>query len=204
MSRNSKNKAKQEIFENFELQSEQLLNQGYKEYTGTMSVIKINLMALVTAGPFALLAIIIYMLRWGELSLDFNLLNYFAFLFLLILSIFIHEFLHGLTWHFFCKKKWKSIKFGVMWEYLTPYCHCKEPLRFSHYILGGLMPFFVLGIGLSVLGILLHSNLIIIIGALNILSAGGDTTISCMLLPYRNSILIDHPSACGFVAFKKE
>lgn len=66
------------------------------------------------------------------------------------------------------------------------------------------MPFVVLGIVLSALGIASHNNILVTIGALNILSAGGDTTISCMLFKYRKCVILDHPSECGFVAFRKE
>ena len=190
--------------ENFMMQQEYMLRQGYKANIGTISVIKANIYAFVTAGPFALLAAIFYLSRWGELKFEFNFTGYILFVLLLIISIPIHEFLHGFTWHFYCKNKWKSIHFGIMRELLTPYCHCKEPLKYSSYLLGSLMPFFVLGIGITLLGTLFHNDILFVIGIFNILSAGGDTTIVCKSIPYHGGMLLDHPTECGFVAFMKE
>ena len=34
-------------------------------------------------------------------------------------------------------------------------------------------------------------------------SAGGDTTIALMLIRRRRSLIIDHPTKCGFTAFEK-
>jgi hypothetical protein len=112
---------KQMRVDNFMLQQEYMLRQGYKANIGTISVIKANIYAFVTAGPFALLAAIFYLSRWGELKFEFSLTGYFIFILLLIISIPIHEFLHGFTWYFYCKNKWKSIHFGIMRELLTPY-----------------------------------------------------------------------------------
>ena len=52
---------------------------------------------------------------------------------------------HGLTWALFVKERLHAIKFGVLWKYLTPYCHCKVHLRVKHYIAGAIMPAVVLG-----------------------------------------------------------
>lgn len=43
-----------------------------------------------------------------------------------------------------------------------------------------------------------------ILSLFNILRTGGDTTIVLLLLKYKNSILIDHPTGCGFITFTKE
>lgn len=204
MAKNKKSEIeKQKRIENFEMQKQVMNQQGYRDYIGTISIIRANIMAFVTAGPFMILAFIIYISVWGGLSYQFNLLGYFIFLLLLTASLPLHEFIHGFTWHFFCKDRWKSIQFGVIWEYLTPYCHCREPLPCGKYLLGGLMPFLILGIGVSFLGIIFHSSMLISLGILNILAAGGDTTIACMAIKYRGCILLDHPTECGFIAFKK-
>lgn len=194
---------KQKRIENYEKQRTNLLQQGYQESVRIISIVKINILAFVTAGPFVIVAFLIYFGVWGEFSIELNLFESFFLLISIILSIPIHECLHGFGWHFFCKDKWKSICFGVIWQYLTPFCHCKEPLKFKHYLFGGLMPFFVLGIGVSALGVIFHSSILLLIGLYNIIAAGGDTTIACVAFKYHNSILMDHPSECGFIEFHK-
>lgn len=205
MSKEGRNLKKQEEekarMANYEARSKELLAQGYSCSVGTISVLKTNVMAIVTAGPFALLVFFLYFLVWGSMAWNVGLLHILVFFLGMVVSIPVHEFIHGFTWHLFCKNSWQSIHFGVMWDTLTPYCHCKEPLTFKGYVLGGIMPFLVLGLGISALGIALKLPLLLSWGIFNILAAGGDTTICLMLRSHRHSLLLDHPKDCGFVAF---
>lgn len=201
--RNKSETEKQKRIENFNIRRETMAEQGYSYDICTISIIRANLMAFVTAGPFALLAAVFYRNRWGGIEFEYNFSGYLLFLLLIIISIPLHEFLHGFTWHFFCKDKWKSIHFGIIVEMATPYCHCKEPLSYKAYILGSLMPFFILGIGVTLPGILVHNELFFAVGIINILSAGGDTTIVGMSFKYHGGMLLDHPTECGFAAFMK-
>ena len=74
------------------------------------------------------------------------LLTFLSVFVTLMAGIVVHELIHGLTWAYFAKKGFKSIRFGVFWEMLTPYCHCSEPLTVRQYCIGALMPLVVLGI----------------------------------------------------------
>lgn len=194
---------KQLRISNYEKQRRLFTEEGFTEYIGTISVVKANVMALATAGPFMTAALLIYILRWKRIGFSFKLSELILFYFLLLLSIPIHEGIHGLTWWFFCKDKRNSIHFGVIWKLLTPYCHCSEPLNFSKYLLGGLMPFLVLGIGGFIASLLLGNGRLLFLSLLNMLAAGGDLTVACMLIPYKRAIILDHPTDCGFVAFEK-
>lgn len=186
---------------NFEAQREQLVGQGYEEHVETISIAKANAMALVTAGPIALFFITLYILLHQQGGIRFSLIGILLFFIAFLLCIPLHEFLHGFIWHFFCKGKWKSIHFGIIKEYLTPYCHCQEPLRFGAYLLGALMPLFVLGIGLSVAGIMLSHLGVLALGIFNVLAAGGDTTLVWLMRQYKGCLFLDHPTECGFAAF---
>ena len=119
----------------------------------------------------------------------------------------VHEFLHGFGLHFSCQKKWKSIQFGVIWESFTPYCYCGEAISLGKYYLGLLMPCTVLGILTALIGAVFGSVFWLIVGLSNILFAGGDLTIACILFRYlRNKSekkILDHPSECGCTAFLK-
>lgn len=204
MAKNNKKELETQMrVKNYEIQRDHLLQSGYQEYIGTISALKANLMVFITAGPFAIIAHLIFLVIWKDVSFHFNFSDTILFFIAYLISIPVHEFIHGFTWHFFCKMKWKSIHFGIMWEAFMPYCHCKEPLKFYSYLLGGLMPFFVLGIGFTVISVILHSPFLLFFSIINILSAGGDTTIAFMLFKYRNCIILDHPTQCGFAAFSK-
>lgn len=196
-----------QILMNYKDLREELLRSGYKEYISYISILKANILAFLTAGPFALLIIFLYLIVWKNLIFEVTSIFSIILLWTLIIgSILLHEFLHGFTWKFFCNNKWKSIKIGVIWNKLTPYCHCKEPLNSKQYMIGLLMPFFILGVCMGLVAIILRNPLILLIAVLNIFGAGGDTTIAIKLFKYikkKNVLILDHPTECGFVVFEK-
>ncbi len=194
-----KSELRTEIFNKMKNEYEK---QGYQTTERVISVLKANLMAFVTAGPIAIVFWIVYSVIVPYSEMEYSLENSIIFLALIISSIFAHELLHGFGWGILCKDK-KSISYGVMWKQLTPYCACSEPLSFSKYMFGVLLPLIVLGVGLFLVSLAIESKLILYISVLNILSAGGDVTVSLMLLKHRKSIIVDHPTKCGFIAFDK-
>lgn len=118
---------------------------------------------------------------------------------LLISGIIVHELLHGIGWAFFSPKGIKSIKFGVNWKFLAPYCHCREPLKVKHYRIGGALPLIVLGIGPSVVAIITGNGAMLSFGILFIIAAGGDIISLFMLRKLdRNIYVADHPDKMGF------
>lgn len=197
-------RGKRQITENYEWQKGKYLAEGYEERREVISIAKANVMTFVTAGPFAVLGMILWILAGRYEPRAFLRIDIVWFLVLFMLSVFIHEVLHGVGWSIWTRQKWKSIYLGVMWEYLTPYCHCKEPISPQNYLCGVLMPFGVLGIGIYILAVIMGSNLLLMLSLCNILCAGGDTTIACMLWKYlsrQDCYILDHPTDCGFVAF---
>jgi hypothetical protein len=193
---------------NFETISLDLLGKGYTQHKAIISVKKANILAIFVSAPFLFLALLFFYLSQGELNFTFgtNFGGTFLFFILSFASIFIHEFLHGFGWSLYCNYRWKSIEFGVIWKYLTPYCHCKELLPTMQYLSGGLLPFMVLGVLLNQLSVWTGSYLLLALSLFNILAAGGDLAIALMLISYRkaNTRILDHPTECGFVAFVKE
>ncbi|HBL84551.1 MAG: hypothetical protein A2Y17_00890 [Clostridiales bacterium GWF2_38_85] len=189
----------------YEAARQQLLEQGYKETKAIISIVKANILALITTLPFVVLCCVLYFPKafGDEFIIVFDVFSSFGFIITLIASIIVHEFLHGFTWRFFCKNSWKSIKFGVQWKIITPYCHCREALSFGAYLLGGLMPFIVLGAGIFVLAYIYESMFLFLLSMFGIIGAGGDITIALMLLKYRKAYIFDHPNECGFIAFTK-
>ena len=203
MEKKVKNNDIQKRIDHFEKQRRHMIQQGYTEHIGTISIVKANVMALATAGPFAIAAAAVYLLYWKSGSVQMGLKEIALFFVCFLISIPLHEGIHGLTWGLFCKNGFKSIRFGFMKESLTPYCHCMEPLSWGRYLLGGLMPFCILGIGIFLVSLFTCSTLLLILSISSMLAAGGDTTIAWMLLPYRDAKIIDHPTECGFAAFRR-
>lgn len=195
--------AKQKIIENYEKQRQTLFEQGYEERPEIISILKANLMVFVTAVPW----IIAGSVFWGATKqsgvFQFRIFDGIWFILLYFATIFIHEALHGIGWILWTKEKRKSIYLGIMWESLTPYCHCKEPLTPGKYLFGGLLPFAVLGVGLYGAAYLTDSLFLLWMSFLNILGAGGDLAIMLHVFKYKEAYLLDHPTDCGFIAFIK-
>ena len=180
----------------------ELEQQGYHREDATVSIVKANLMVFATSVPVCIvLAVLFGLLNKGRAH--FGKMNMLTLMIPLLLSIPVHEGLHGLGWLPSCKKGWKSIRFGVMWSSLTPYCNCKEAMPVKGYYLGLLMPFTVLGLLPSAAGIITGSVPFLAFGLLNILLAGGDLTIALVIRKYigKSAVILDHPSQCGCLAF---
>lgn len=195
----------QERIADFRNQYEQLVAEGYTAKDCIISILKANVMALVTAGPFAVLAAVLYYLKWGgnTLTLSADVTSLGMLLLALIISIPVHEGLHGLAWSLVAKNGWKSIRFGVMRPSYTPYCHCKEPLGYFEYLFGALAPFLVLGVGVFLIGYFSGRPFWVTFSMINFLAAGGDTTLALLMLPHTKALFLDHPSECGFTAFER-
>ncbi len=122
---------------------------------------------------------------------------------LLVAGTVIHELLHGLTWALFARRKFKSIKFGIFWKALMPYCHCKDVLKLNHYKIGLVIPGLVLGIAPLGLGYLTGKLLIFLFGLYFTYSAFGDFWIIWQLRQEPNHYWAkDHPEQIGCFVYK--
>ena len=193
----------------FETKKQALISDGYQEEKLLINIVFANIFALIMAIPIILLFILALFLgafHNQTLTIGFSgiLLIPLTFIFLIVL----HEFLHGLTWSFFAVGGWRFIEFGVMWQYLTPYCTCKVPLKKYQYIIGGIVPTIVLGIIPLIISLLMGSAGLFIIAGIMFISGAGDVLIVNKLFRHKavgkDCIYIDHPTEGGLVAFEKK
>ena len=173
----------------------------------TMSALNANIIAFAMLLPIAIICIVPFVLVWGwQLFFEgFTFLRFHQVLLLLILilGIVMHEGLHGLTWGLFAKGHLKSIRFGVKWAYLTPYCHCNEPLKRNHYLLGGIMPGLVLGLFPVIVSLIFGHGWLLLLGIFFIGAAGGDLMVLFKLIKVDKKHLIqDHPNEIGFLVLR--
>ncbi len=123
---------------------------------------------------------------------------------ILIIGIVLHELIHGIAWAKFAKKGFKSIKFGVLWKMLTPYCHCKEALNVRQYIIGAITPAIIMGIIPAVIAIVIGNLGLLIFGMFFTMAAGGDFLIINLIRKESSSDLVqDHPSEAGCFIYRK-
>jgi hypothetical protein len=202
-------KAEQKRVEEFEITKSELIEQGYEMKEHTLGLLYANIMAAVVSFPFFLPVIAAFVIFRSDKPLWFIMSSGELALFILfnILLIVAHEAVHGITWSFFTENGFKSISFGIMPELCTPYCNCSEPLKRNQYILGSLMPLFVVGILPSVIAIITGWFWLLLVGVCMILGAGGDIIITYRILKYKSDraevIYYDHPTKCGFITFER-
>ncbi len=174
----------------------------------TMSALNANIIAFAMLLPIAIICVVPFVLIWDWQSFfeGFTFLrsHQVLLLLILILGIVLHEGLHGLTWGLFAKGRFKSIRFGIKWAYLTPYCHCNELLKRNHYLLGGIMPGLVLGLFPVIVALIFGIGWLLLLGIFFIGAAGGDLMVLFKLIKVDKKHLIqDHPNEIGFLVLRE-
>ena len=202
--------AEQKRKEQFALVCEEMERQGYRKIDLTIGVVKANLLALIVMLPFAVLSGAVVLSRVSFLSMAelMSPFDFLLFLLVMLLLTAVHEGIHALTCAMFAKDHWKSIRFGVIWKALTPYCTCAQPMKRGQYILGAAMPTLVLGIGLTAAAVLTGVFWVFILAIAMIFGGGGDFTIILKILLHRQrgkeAVYYDHPYEGGVVVFEKD
>ncbi len=168
----------------------------------SISALSANLYAI----PIILLSIIClvfpFVLIWdwqifskGFLSI-YLALPYFIIAF--VFGGFLHEILHALGFLIFGKLKISQVKIGIIWKFITPFAHCKIPLKASIYRIALLLPAIILGIVPSIIAIIIGKSWLLIYGTLFTVLAGGDFLILWIMRNVKSNELVkDHPERCG-------
>ncbi len=182
--------------------------ENYKKEKLTIDLVWANLFGLLILVPIVLLYGLPYYFMWKPeikqivKSAEPQVVA-LGFL-IMILGIVLHEFIHGITWAKYAKAGFKSIKFGVLWKMITPYCHCKEALTVKQYIIGAIMPSVFLGIAPAVIAILIGNISLLIFGMFFTLAACGDFLIINLIRKQNSNDLVqDHPSEAGCYIYRK-
>lgn len=191
--------------------------ENYQKVKLTVNLVWANVFGILIIIPIALIFGLPYYFIWGSFvtkqSLKdiisnispghFGLAVLLLFL-ILILGIILHELIHGLTWARYTSKGLKSMKFGVLWTMLTPYCHCKEPLIVKQYIIGAIAPAIVLGLIPAIISIIIGNLGLLIFGMFFTMAAGGDFLIINLLRKEKmDNFVQDHPSEAGCFIYRK-
>ena len=169
-----------------------------------IDIYKASKLALLLFVVFALLFGLAFYLIWKPV-LAFSWQSILIFGALLIIGVVVHELMHGFVFGLFAKSGFKRIRFGVLWEYLTPYCHCSEPVKLKHYIIGALMPALILGFVPAIISLLNGSLMLLILGVIFISAAAGDFYIVWILRKESMNVFVqDHPSEPGCFIYREE
>jgi len=197
------------FLQNKKLKTMTELNNYQKEEL-TINIAKANLFGILILIPVGLVFGLPFYFLWrGEpstfdiisgLKLNFIWISLVVF----VIGVIAHELIHGIVWSIFAKRGFRSIKFGVVWKMLTPYCHCSEPLKVKHYIFGGITPAVILGIIPAIVALFTGSFALLIFGIVFTVAASGDFLIVRLLWKENpNDFAEDHPSEAGCFIYRK-
>jgi len=135
-----------------------------------------------------------------EASLSINL---WGLILAIIFGIICHEAIHAIVFVRYAKEGFKSIKFGVLWKALAPYCHCIEYIPVKNYRLVLLMPAVVLGAIPIIISYVIGNFTVLIWGSIMFGGGVGDFFVFWMLRKFdKNDMVLDHPDKIGFYYYE--
>jgi hypothetical protein len=162
----------------------------------SISMARANIIVLFTSIPVALIQFLIFIALHGLDNLGATWGP--ALLIAILLGIFVHELIHGISWVIFGNKPFSAIKFGFQWKTITPYAHLKEPVEVNAYRIGGFMPGFILGILPYILSLVLGDGNLFWFSLVHTAAAGGDWLILWLIRSVKAGTLVeDHPTHAG-------
>lgn len=167
----------------------------------SISLAKANLVGIPLFLFSFLLVIVTYNLAWGTASLLRSINEFMrikTLIPLVISGVLLHEAMHAFGWMVFGRLPASAMKFGLELKTLTPYAHCKIPMRASAYRAGVVLPAVVLGVLPAAVGVGTHQGCLTLFGALFLGAACGDLLCLWMMRGVkRDSLVRDHPTRAG-------
>lgn len=183
----------------------ELKANGYREKDVTFSSGKATVFGVLYALPFItilglahrfLLLERAHLLETGVLSF------YIMFIAIIVVSVAIHELLHGIGWAISSGKGWQAVRFNI--HAMMPSCACKTALKKKSYLAGVLAPFVVLGLGSALFVFVYPGTVSFLTMMVNFVAVGADLLIAVRVVKEDNCLIADHPTKAGYIAFYKE
>ena len=188
----------------FKEMQENLNKAGYTERKVTFSSKKATVLGGLSVLPLVVIFAVIYRIALVGRAHLTELTGpsfYFTLVPIIIVSIVVHELLHGIGWALSSGKGWSVVRFNI--NALMPSCACKAALSRGKYLIGVLLPFIFLGGGSIIFLFVYPGTISILTMAVNIVLAGADVLIAAKVLREKNVLIADHPTEAGYVAFCK-
>ena len=190
--------------ETFNKVQAELKARGYREKDVTISSGKATVLGVVFSVPFIVMIGLLYrlvLIERAHLSEIEGLSFYSLFIAILVVSVVVHELLHGVGWAIASGKGWNAVRFNI--NAMMPSCACKVALEKKTYLIGVLAPFVVLGSG-SILFVLVYPGTVSLLTMMvHFVAAGADLLIALHVLREGACLIADHPTQAGYIAFYK-
>lgn len=180
--------------------------EGYEAEKKTISMLKANVLGVVLFLVFGALCGLAFHAIWGigELDISSKRFIWYDLLFIVgsVAGIVVHELVHGLTWILLTRKGFRHLSFGLMKG--GAYCHIDVPMIKRHYVIGALMPLFLVGIVPLAIAFCIGSLLWLLLGVIFVVSAMGDIMIVWTIRKEpADALVYDHPSEAGCYVYHK-
>ncbi len=118
-----------------------------------------------------------------------------ALLVCLVMLLPVHELLHGVGLSLFARVSWSSIKFGVMWRAMMPYCHCTVPIPVAAYRRMALLPLWITGSASLAALLAFPTDGFAILAGVTVAACVGDVWMVAKLRGFADDLLVqDSPS----------
>lgn len=172
--------------------------EGYKMEKRTIGMLKANLWAMGVM--LAALIVGIPLILW--LHGGFEQMRFLGIILvlLLVVSIVVHELIHGFTWMALTHSSFKHLSFGLLPGGV--YCHIDVPMKKRAYVTGALMPLLLLGVVPYVVSLIAGWGLLMVFASIMIGAAMGDVLIVWAIRKDGPDTLVyDHPSEPGCLVY---
>lgn len=125
----------------------------------------------------------------------------------LVILLPVHELLHAIGLRLFARVSWSSIRFGVMWRALMPYCHCTVPIPVAAYRRMALLPLWVTGAASLAALLAFPTDGLALLAGVAVAACVGDVWMVAKLRGFADDLLVqDSQSEIGcdvFSSFKQ-
>ena len=186
--------------------SQRLIAEGYRKHDLSLDLVTANTRSLLYPIPFIALLLILFSINVGWST--FEKIDWFPLIVVYLLSVPIHEAIHGLFFGIFAEHHFEAIEFGIIWKSLNPYCYCSDPVRKGDYLTVILAPGTILGFLVGLVALALRSPTWMAFSVLNLFGAGGDFMSAWKLIRFpskgKEMKVLDHPELPGMIVFCKD
>ena len=175
--------------------------EGYVVEKKTISMLKANIVALLAMALLALLGLMVMYAIWGGFPFGRPWTGA-VFFPAIVLGIVVHELIHGLTWMWVTRSGFHHLRFGTLPGGV--YCHIDVPMTKRKYVIGALMPLWLMSVVPFLLSFVMPSLWMMLFGVIFISAAMGDVMIVWVIRHEPSDTLIyDHPTEAGCLVYRR-
>ncbi|MFD1361277.1 DUF3267 domain-containing protein [Lentibacillus salinarum] len=177
--------------------------QQTRETVISISMVKLNIMALLTIIGMFYAVGMVHKAIFGEAVLTVTLPGLFLFLMVMTVTVGVHEAIHLLGFRYIGGVPRHELAWGINWKLGAAYAHTKKPITVHQMKQVALLPLIPTGLLPLALGLLLDYLPLSILGVILLAGCLGDLALYRKLRSFPNSALVrDHPSKPQFTVYE--